>query len=361
MLVFSVLLVFPKSIADEAKEALVVCVERVIPSLFPFMVTSRLLATAGVTVRAGMLMSGVLSPIFGIDGVLCGAFLSGLFGGFPSGAYAVGEAYSGGLCTRKNAERAVALSNNCSVAFVLSSVGVGVLGSVKNGIILLVSEVICTILLSRILRLFFGKTDGGISDVMPSLGNGKAIEKICQSVTDSASGTVSICGFVTVFYVFSGVLSAFFKEASTVAIIRGIFEACSGASEAVTVEFPLNFVICSFIVGFSGLSVIFQVTDVCEKYGISAKEFVVGRAINAILMPIVTVVLLLILPSESICVFSGSFSDFASSAGNSSAVLYAVFFAGVMAVMAFVYSFLCKMLKKRTNRHRFIKNMQFRY
>ena len=86
-----------------AKNGIEICLQSVIPSLFPFFVLSILL-TSGLTGQR----SPIIRPLSFFTGIPQGSesiFLTGLLGGYPVGAQAVGSAYRMGVLTDTEAAR----------------------------------------------------------------------------------------------------------------------------------------------------------------------------------------------------------------------------------------------------------------
>lgn len=341
----------PSQISVLTCEALELCAKRIFPSLFLFSVITQLLTRFGIAMRAGYALSFVITPLTGIPKELCGAFLTGMFGGFPNGAHACGIVYSKGLCSKKEAELCVALSNNGSLAFLLTFAGATATGSLKNGMILEASQLISVFIISLIFRISDKKQTVSCTAKTISKNSENAFTEICRSITAACTTMINVCGFITVFYILSGFISSHFEIHRTlVSVVKGIFEISSGIASVNSIAFPDNMIICSVILGFSGLSVILQVTDACSKYGLSARKFIYSRFYSAVLMPVITSFLLMLLPHDCIGVFSYSYNaNQANLSITSALILYAVIFASVMCFFAVLYTVVYIFDKKSEN------------
>ena len=60
------ILINPAGAALAAKDALVSCVNSVVPSLFPFFVSSKMLIEMGAAEKLSRLLSPVMKPFFGV-------------------------------------------------------------------------------------------------------------------------------------------------------------------------------------------------------------------------------------------------------------------------------------------------------
>ena len=74
------LLFFPDVSAAAAREGVTLCLQTVLPSLFPFFVLSSLLVQSDVPRLLSRAMAGVMYPLFGVSGAGAAVFLLGLSG-----------------------------------------------------------------------------------------------------------------------------------------------------------------------------------------------------------------------------------------------------------------------------------------
>lgn len=292
-------LIYAKELSQYALRALKMCAHVFIPSLFPFLVLARLGLTTGVSKRIGNALSPVLSPLFGLRPELCGELLIGLLGGFPNGALAVKEAYRKGLCTKSEAEYLCAIANNASFGFVTATAGVYALGSAKAGLLLLTAECVTIVLQAFLLRLWFPVKKGSLRACTPSTGSLNTA--ICTSVRGSVDSMLSICGYVIVFYTLSELCSKGPSENVVLTgIIKGLCELSSGVMACAELAFPQNYILCAACLGFSGLCVWLQVSEIALAQGLSLKPFLFTRLCGMVLLPVVTSLLLLCLPVRTI-------------------------------------------------------------
>lgn len=332
-----IIVVFPSILNGYVKSSLKLSFDHIIPALFPFILLGQILTKSGASYKMGIIISPILYKVFGVPRNLAGAFITGLFCGFPTGAIAVGEAYKKGLCTKAQGEYCCAICNNCSFPFVISYMGMFALGSLKNGLILIVSQVITIIISSAILRFaYVAKSSVKIQSSISQQTNESISNIICTSITDTVKAVLNICGFVSAFNIFSCLITDKLKMNNILsAIIKGTMEISGGGEKIIDIEFPENFIITSFILGFSGLSVIFQVTDITEKYGYSSSLFFINRVISSIIMPIVCSFLLVLLPPQAISVFNPFTSEFSHQSTYTTAtfILYAIFFLSTLILL----------------------------
>ena len=141
-----------------SKEALDLCLNVIVPTLFPFFVFSSLAVSFGLADILGKAFGSVMKPIFNVNGSCAAALILGLISGFPVGAKTAISLYQKGLCTKTEAERLLSFSNNAGPAFVLGTVGIGIWNSSKIGWILWLTQIISSFAVGIIFgRLWKGK------------------------------------------------------------------------------------------------------------------------------------------------------------------------------------------------------------
>ncbi len=287
------------------KKALDICATTLIPSLFASIMLTKLICKT-LDISQNSKVAVILSRFFGIPPCLLFPFIMGLFSGFPTGAVGVCDIYEKNLCSKESAERAIALSNNCSFAFLISFAGGALCKDIKIGIILAASQTLSVILTSQILKFTHKSAFSENCGKMPFCVRDALVKVFCDSIKDTCTVLLSITGFVVFFYPFTNVLvnrilifaSAFFQNHDVLNYIKffisSLFEMTSAVFCASEFEFPKNVVLISFATSLSGLSVLFQVKSICIEKELLAKEFLFSHLCSAFLSVFFTILLLLI-------------------------------------------------------------------
>lgn len=76
-------------------------------------------------------------------------------------------------------------------------------------------------------------------------------------------------------------------------IITGIIEVTNGVKLSALSTSPINIIICSFLLGFGGISVLLQVLSITSEAKISIKPYIVGKFLQACFSAIIMYLLLL--------------------------------------------------------------------
>ena len=129
------LLLAPQAAASGALQGLRACGTRVIPTLLPFFVVSRML-TALPLPTPGRRADRLFRALFGVRAACLPALLTGLLGGYPAGAAAVTELYRAGALSKAEAERALCFCNNSGPGFFAGLIGTAVLGDAFEKVII---------------------------------------------------------------------------------------------------------------------------------------------------------------------------------------------------------------------------------
>ena len=261
-----------------AAEALSLCARSVIPALFPFLVVSSLLLSLGLGELLSPMLAGLMEPLFRVDGVGSSALLLGLVGGYPIGAKTAADLYRGGRLSRPEAERLLAFCNNSNPVFLISVLGVGVFGSVRAGVWLWLIH-----LLSALLTGLLFRNHGG--PARRQAGGTAAFQAVSLSaafvaaVRESLSGMLSVCAFVTFFYVLVRPLASLGGWLGPVLV--GLTELFSLTPLLRPDRF--GFILASAMAGWGGLSVLCQTAAVLEGSGLRLQSCAAGKAVQGLL------------------------------------------------------------------------------
>lgn len=326
------LVVFSRSNLDATKRGLELWATTVVPALFPFFVVTNILFRTKLVDIFGKLFDKLMRPLFNVPGIGGFAFVMGLISGYPVGAKVVSDFREQNLVTKDEGERLLAFTNNSGPLFILSSVGIGLFGDTKTGLLLLCTHILSCITVGIILGKFLKKTDDEFKNVMKSKyrsnldmnKNKKEIsiknlgEVLASSINSSISTILLIGGFVVIFSVIISILNIthvldalsnllkpilqLFNIDTDFAkpILSGILELTNGVKQVSGIHIKAisqNIILCAFLLGFGGFSVLLQVFSIVSKTDLSMKKYFIGKSMQGIFASFYTFLALKFIPS----------------------------------------------------------------
>ena len=290
--VFCLLLIMKNSqlAIDSMTRGLRLCATTVVPSLFPFMVLSELIASGGFGVRLLRPLFPPLRKLLGLSDGGCCALLLGILCGFPIGARCAIAAYRDGRIGREECERVLCIANNPSSAFLIHAVGVSLWGNHRFGVALYAVVLFSSILTGIGMRWLGHRAETTVTEhpVQESPQPQPCARLFTASVRSAAEGMLLVCAYVVFFSALLGTLGQIFSawgipsEAS--AALFCVFELSGGVSAASSLSSPfLAALLCAFAAGWSGLSVHCQILSVCEGTGLSLRPYLLSKLLQGFL------------------------------------------------------------------------------
>lgn len=265
-----------------AQDGISLCIQTVIPSLFPFFFIS------GIVNQSLLGYSGrVLRPLGRLCGIPAGAeplLLLGMTGGYPVGAQAVGAAYENGYIHKLDGQRMLGFCSNAGPAFIF-----GIAGSIFENrwipwllwAVLILSSLIVGMLLP------------GKSRAACQIFEKKNLRPLEQAMRAMAT----VCGWVILFRVWILFLNRWIlwiipKEYAI--LLSGVLELTNGCVEIHSVADPtFQFTALAGLLSFGGLCVGLQTVSV--TWELNCKTYFVGKLLQALISIILSLILCTIL------------------------------------------------------------------
>lgn len=330
-LIFSLFLIFliffSNSNMQAAKSGLILWSNHIIPSLFPFFIATELLNYTNISYYLGKLTKKIMRPLFNVPSQASYAFIIGLFIGYPIGAKIISNFVENNICTKEEAARMLAFTNNSSPLFIIGTVGISLFGDKKIGIILFITHILACITVG-ILFGFLSKRkhienckisyNTSINNSNNSNNNFTINSNnespnlgilLGNSITTAVSSTLLVGGFIVLFSIIISMFNNlkiinFFCDffallhipsQYTYSIFTGILELTNGINAIVNIssrQLSYQIILSAFILGFAGLSVLLQVFSVSAKQNISMKPYIIGKFLHGIFAALYTYIIL---------------------------------------------------------------------
>lgn len=311
------MLIFSKAVQRGVAMGLDIAVTRIVPSLFLFtsaaIFLSKILADNRKTAVKKDLVGASLTT-----------FLLSLVSGYPVGARLINGLYRDGAVTRKRAVKMCVYSTNAGPAFIISAVGERVLGSKSDGIRLFICLTIASMLLAIAVELlpsrFWGVSNqnfGPFITRMPKASDNKRYltDIFVESVMESGQTMLSICFFV----IFFAGIGALLKEiplpfSDAFCQLLEVTVGIKGCTRKTLEK-------AAFLMGFGGVSVIFQVAAAARDVRPPLKSILLGRMAHGALAAALVYCAEKLFPRS---IQTGNFGGFSMNAVGSSGPLAAV-------------------------------------
>lgn len=279
------------------KNTISVFLESVMPSLFPFILFTNILIlsdTASLITKFSKKYGYILYA--GFIGFLCG---------YPMGAKATYALYSQGNLSKKQTRFLMSFANNCNPIFIMSTIGLCVLNNITLGLLLLISHYVSAIIICTF-NFFYNdiihenvKNSNSFSKDIDKKLHKSIFEIIDTSIKSTFITLGNILGFILIFnLLFSAIekiLLNFNVSSNIIYIISPLFEVTNGTRLLyLNTDYNFNILIAaiSFMLSFSGLSIIFQIYSCIYKSGIKIWHIIKYKFIQGVLSAIITYMLL---------------------------------------------------------------------
>ena len=236
--------------------------------------------------------------------------------GYPIGAKVVTGLRNSHSCSKSEGERLLSFSNNSGPLFIIGTVGITLFKNTSIGILLLLTHILAAITVGFVLS-FFDRSHSdsislsddnnisyGISESSQNYGISSIGDILKNSIINATKNTLVIGGFIVLFAVIIAILdtSHIIKAISYIfypifklinvdtsyirGIIIGLVELTNGLSIISAIpakNITINIIICSFLLGFGGMSILLQVMSIISKSGLSIKPYIYGKLLQGII------------------------------------------------------------------------------
>lgn len=260
---------------EGAQRAMALWVTNVAPALFPFLVLMPMLTGAEASMVYRTLFSGMMQPLFHLQGQAAPALVIGMIAGSPGGAIATMQLASGNGMRRGEAWRIALAVVGISPAFLIMGVGRGMYGSIVRGIRLALIQMFTQLFLLLFLRSFFKE-----ETTLVKVDGRNAMD---QPVRCAVETVLVICGYM-VFFSSVGAAIAGMIGAEWGKLLLLIIDLPSGLAELAGRDFPAANFLLGAAIGFGGLCIGIQNLDALRKIGLSVGCYFAVRCMAAFIM-----------------------------------------------------------------------------
>ena len=273
---------FSNSLKEGVIYGFKICVMNIIPTLFPFFILADMWR-----VVIYFSPNPKLCKLLNIDLQFLDAFLIGNICGFPLGAKMLTEKYREGIIEKEDLDSLIPLCTNPSLAFVISGIGAGLLGSIKSGFILYFSTIISS---AVIYLLFPHKTHFSKNSSIKS----EQTFSLVDSIRNAGTSCATVSSFIIFFSAIIGLVKSLIKNKLILSLISAFLEigsACSTIAECDGLSYVFSLMLIAFSLAFSGISVFLQVLSVAPS-DLSKRRYISRKLLQGILSAGITLLIL---------------------------------------------------------------------
>ncbi len=301
LIVILIIIINPKTYINSTINASIIFLNNVFPSLFPFFVFTKIINNLTPEIKV---LDGVVNKVFKVNGkygyIVALSFLSG----YPIGAKLVANAYSEKRITYNDSVKLLSLCSLSGPMFIVGSIGIGVFSSIKIGYLLLLCHYIGAIL------------NGLIYSQKSSLENASILEfkkenkSLADSMYDSIISIFLVGGFIIISSILIDILNntkifekityiickiPFLNDKENIvnAFLNGLIEITRGIIDlsSTNASLKIQFVITSFLIAFSGVSIFMQSIAFISTIGIKKSKFFTIKFTQAISTTFVSIII----------------------------------------------------------------------
>ncbi|MBU3160556.1 sporulation integral membrane protein YlbJ [Clostridium frigoris] len=297
----------------------------IFPSLFPFLVVINIIiGYDGIHIYSKLLGNLICRPLK-LPKECNFALLVSVLCGYPLGARYTCDLYEKNIIDLDSCERLLNIASNASPLFILGSVGTSMMFSPKLGYILLLSNILSCVFMGLIIpsKNYAFRIKYRSNNFSKAESNSLNIGIIFKnSIEDAIKNTLSIGGFIVIFSVITGIIkdnvifNIVINKLSLIigasgnfieGILLGMLEMTNGCYLISSSHSNLytKLPVLSFLIAFSGLSIISQVYSYTYKYTVSIKKYIIRKFFQGIISSVLTIILYYIfLNASSIFTFN---------------------------------------------------------
>ena len=276
LILFALFLLFPDRVQSAAAEGVAFCAAVIIPSLFPgFVLTDLILSLSDGTGERGILFS----KLFRLPSSAFRCWLIGLLAGFPAAADCAVRLVSQNRLTKTQGERCLAFTNNPGIVFVIGTVGAGLFHSLSAGVYLWIIQTVSGLLVGILFAVpgeDRSETEGASQLDPPSF-----FHAFPKAITASVTAVLNVCGFILFFRVLIFLAAGREFLGFGKAVLAGLLELTSGIARLGSFSLT-SAVVASFLLGWSGFCVHFQILNALFPASLSPRYYFPGKALQAL-------------------------------------------------------------------------------
>ncbi|GAA0105582.1 membrane protein [Paraclostridium sordellii] len=319
MLLILGIILFPSDSINAAKNGYKIWTDTLIPSLLPFIIAANLIVKLKFIDVIGLIINPITRKLFNVSGKSSLVFAISTVSGYPVGAKLASELRQNNEISKFEAQRLVSFCSTSGPLFIVGAVSVGMFNNPPLGYLILICHY-----LSALTVGFLFKNYGRETIICDKTNFNFEVNKIISkrrnenkgffvlfgdAVFSGVNTILMVGGFVIVFSVVFKILSIFniielfssiihiplsllgFSRELCNAFISGLFEitiGCNQVSSVINSPEILRSSLCSFLIAFSGLSILAQCCSFLAQTDIKTSTYIFSKFLHGLFASIFT-------------------------------------------------------------------------
>lgn len=272
-----------KDISTSVIDGLKFCGNKLIPSLYPFMVLSSIML---YYIRLDGNFK-ILKKVLDNCKIYTNEIVIGWICGFVIGAKGICEKYRKDK-NENDFNRAIFLSSNAGIGFVIGCVGCSIFNDIFYGVYLYLMQIVSGYILFKISF----KSPESITEAIYNFNEKNLIEATVISIKKSTETILTICGFSVFFSIILDLFISKFRIKNTIILsaITVLLDFSKGIFSVVNISnLDVIMLLSGFCVGFGGLCVFIQICSVCEGYPFNKSKFFTLKFIQGVILGLLSI------------------------------------------------------------------------
>ena len=319
MLLIIGIISFPKDSILAAKNGFSIWINTLIPSLLPFIIAANLIVSLKFVDILGLIVNPITKKLFNVSGKSSLVFAISTVSGYPVGAKLASELRKNNEISKFEAQRLVSFCSTSGPLFIVGAVAIGMFNNPHLGYLMLICHYLGALTVG-ILFKNYGKEIQTNNKLNIKLETKNIINKrkkenkgffvlFGESVFSGVNTILMVGGFVIVFSVVFKILSIFkfislisyiihiplsifgFSIKLCSSFISGLFEitiGCNQVANLCNVDEIIKASSCSFLIAFSGLSILAQCCSFLATTDINIKTYIFSKFLHGIFASVFT-------------------------------------------------------------------------
>ncbi|QYE97499.1 sporulation integral membrane protein YlbJ [Paraclostridium sordellii] len=319
MLLILGIILFPSDSINAAKNGYKIWTDTLIPSLLPFIIAANLIVKLKFIDIIGLIINPITRKLFNVSGKSSLVFAISTVSGYPVGAKLASELRQNNEISKFEAQRLVSFCSTSGPLFIVGAVSVGMFNNPPLGYLILICHYLSALTIGFLFKNYGRETiicdktnfNFEVNKIISKRKNeNKGFFVLFGDAVFSGVNTIlMVGGFVIVFSVVFKILSIFniielfsyilhiplsllgFSRELCNAFISGLFEitiGCSQVSSVVNSPEILRASLCSFLIAFSGLSILAQCCSFLAQTDIKTSTYIFSKFLHGLFASIFT-------------------------------------------------------------------------